>query len=229
MLSGVRDDAMMKVCQMARVRSGKGRGKNKKKEKTRKVAVSRKAQAGTAPYIPDTSSLDVANEIARRRHDQTAAQQPPQQVSALMAGESSLDANATVNTAYDRMLARIAELEATVAQLPPPPPPTPGIGHNYPPPDLTELEEIKRDIALLKAQPPPAPAEAATSASKFVRVAGSVLTWFGNHLNTWIDSFMKASGKSAGITLPPAIWLTFSDKLTSSAAAILEWLMRLGQ
>jgi hypothetical protein len=148
---------------------------------------------------------------------------------ALMAGESSLDANATVNTAYDRMLARIAELEATVAQLPPPPPPTPGIGHNYPPPDLTELEEIKRDIALLKAQPPPAPAKAATSASKFVRVAGSVLTWFGNHLNTWIDSFMKASGKSAGITLPPAIWLTFSDKLTSSAAAILEWLMRLGQ
>ena len=78
---------------------------------------------------------------------------------AALAGESSLAANATVITAYDQMLARLTDLEATVAQLQPPQP-TPGTGHNYPPPDTAELEEIKRDIALLKAKPPPSPVEA---------------------------------------------------------------------
>ena len=46
-------------------------------------------------------------------------------------------------------------------------------------------------------------------------------------MDTWVDAFMKASGKSAGITLPPVIWLTFSDQLTNSATAIIRWLMTL--
>jgi len=264
---------MKGLFKMARAASGKGRGKKATKRKRKsKIAVSLKPQAGTVPYVPNTTSWDVANEIARRRRGQiaaTAVQQPtlpvcpgntppPQQAAeaagsvegtgtatgvgasiaaatgaaagtgAIVAGEGSLVADAAVITAYDQMLARLAELEATVAQLPPPP--TPGIGHNNPPPDTTELEEIKRDIALLKAQPPPPPAEANNIASKFVHVAGRVLGWFGNHLNAFITEFMKASGKAAGTTAGTALglsplWLTFGHQLTDSAAAIMQWLM----
>jgi hypothetical protein len=240
---------------MARATTGRGKKARKKKEK-KKVAVSPKPQARTAPFVPDTTSWDVANEVARRQRSQiaaTAAQPPmspsfpgnappPPQVveaagsaagtGAALAGESSLVADATVITAYDQMLARLEKLEATMAQLPPPPPPTPGIGHNNPPPDPTQLEEIKRDIALLKAQPPPAPAEANNIASKFVHLAGRVFSWFGNHLNTFITEFMKSAGKAAGKTAGATIgltplWLTFGHQLTDSAAAIMQWLMTL--
>ena len=242
---------------MARATTGRGKKARKKKEK-KKVAVSPKPQARTAPFVPDTTSWDVANEVARRQRSQiaaTAAQPPmspsfpgnappPPQVveaagsaagtGAALAGESSLVADATdatVITAYDQMLARLEKLEATMAQLPPPPP-TPGIGHNNPPPDPTQLEEIKRDIALLKAQPPPAPAEANNIAIKFVSVAGRVFAWFGKHLDTAIDAFMKASGKAAGVTAGKAlalspIWLIFGHQLTDAAAAIMQWLMTL--
>ena len=212
---------------MARAASGKSREKKAPKRKTkRKVAVSPKPQAGSAPYVPDTTSWDVANEVARRRRGQIAAAAMKQPTSPVLPGNTPspqqgaedagsakgtgtaigigasiavaagsavgtgaavaesteaaeasdvLDATVTVGpTAYDQMLARLAELEATVARLPPRPPPTPGIGHNNPPPDLTELEEIKRDIALLKAKPPPPPAETNNIASKFVSVAGRI-------------------------------------------------------
>lgn len=199
---------------MARANTGRG-----KKAAKRKVAVSPKPQAGNAPYVPDTTSWDVATEVARRRRGQiaaTAVQQP-----------MSPDFPGNTPTAYDQMLARLAELEATVAQLPPPPP-TPGIGHNNPPPDLTELEEIKRDIALLKAKPLPPPAKANNIASKFVSVAGRVFAWFGNHLDTAIDALMKASGKTAGTALALSpIWLIFGHQLTDAAAAIMQWLMTL--
>lgn len=227
--------------------------KEKKRKRKRKVTVSPQAQAGTTPYIPDTSSWDVANEVARRRRDQTATTaQPPMSpvfhgnipseatgsasgtgAAAALAGESSLSTDGTVITAHERMLARLAELEATVAELLPLLPSTPGIGHNNPPPlDRTELEDIKNDIALLKALPPPPPVEASKVANKFVRVAGRVLSWFGNHLNTFITEFMKASGKAAGTTAGTALvlsplWLPFGHQLTDSAVAIMQWIMTL--
>jgi hypothetical protein len=221
-------------------RAGKRSGKKaaKKKEKKRKVAVSPKApQAGTAPAtaqspmspdfpgnIPSPQGVGASTAAAAGSAEGTGA-------AAALAGESSLAANATVITAYDRMLARLGELEATLAQLPPPPPPTPGIGHNNPPPVPTELEEIKRDIALLKAQPPPPPVEANNIASKFVHVAGRVFAWFGKHLDTFVTEFMKSAGKTAGATIGLSpIWLTFGHQLTDSAAAIMQWVMtRLGQ
>jgi hypothetical protein len=234
---------------MARATTGRGKKARKKKEKKKKVAVSPKPQARTAPFVPDTTSWDVANEVARRQRSQiaaTAAQPPmspsfpgnapppPQVVEAVgsAAGTGAAVADATVITAYDQMLARLETLEATMAQLPPPPPPIPGIGHNNPPPDPTQLDEIKRDIALLKAQPPPAPAEANNIASKFVSVAGRVFAWFGKHLDTAIEAFMKASGKAAGVTAGTAlalspIWLIFGHQLTDAAAAIMQWLMTL--
>src|SRR5262245_13834499 len=121
-----------------------------KPRKKRKVAVLRKTSQSppargpsdnTAPRVAqmpirDTSNLDVANEIARRQREQLAAvapvQQPPQQLSAVLAGESSLTANLeiteTADTAaftatvawpeYEEMLRRVSELEATVAKLP---------------------------------------------------------------------------------------------------------------
>ena len=154
--------------------------------------------------IRDTSNLDVANEIARRQREKLAAvapvQQPPQQLSAVLAGESSLTANLeiteTADTAaftatvawpeYEEMLRRVSELEATVAKLPLPS--TPGIGHNYPPPlDTAELEEIKQEISRLKAQPPPPPAEASKTASNFIYHGLQVLQLFGKKLDTFID------------------------------------------
>jgi hypothetical protein len=240
---------------MARVSSAKGRGKKAAAKNKRKVAVSRKThppQRGTSDNTPlrvanmppfqDTSNLDVANEIARRHRNQIAAQQPaspdfpgnipPQQfASALLAGEGSLTAEAAI-IAHKEMLARLAELEATVAKLLSPS--TPGIGHNNPPPlDNTELEEIKREIALLKAQPPvptALPVEASKTASKFVRLGQRVLTWIGKHLDTGIAEFMKSAGKTAGPVVVGgllAIWLTVGHQLTDSAIAIMQWLMRL--
>jgi hypothetical protein len=123
---------------MARASTGRGKKARKKSKKKRKVAVSPKPQAGTMPFH-DTSNQDVANEIAGRRRSQTAAQQSaspgfpgniPSETTgsaagagnargagATLAGEGSLVADATVITAYGQMLARLAELEATVAQL----------------------------------------------------------------------------------------------------------------
>jgi len=160
---------------MARVGSGKGRGRKTAAKKKRKVAVSRKTQppprgpsdntpsrVANIPH-PDTSTLDVANELVTRRYrHQTAAtsaagisdQQP---TAATLAVETSLSGDAdvvpAVTVAHQQMLTRLTELEATVAQLLPLLPSTPGIGHNNPPPlELAELDEIKRDIALLKAR-----------------------------------------------------------------------------
>jgi hypothetical protein len=151
------------------------------------------AKTPELPPFPDTSSLDAANQVVMEWHRQqraahheiaaTAAQQLAQ--SAVFAGEGSLTADATLvaseapDTAaftgtvawpeYQEVLARLAELEATVAKLSPPQS-IPGIGHNNPPPvDITELEEIKAEIALLKAQPPPRPVEASKAASKLLR------------------------------------------------------------
>jgi hypothetical protein len=141
-----------------------------------------------------------------------------------------LDATVTVGlAAYEKMLTRVAELEATVAQLQPLLPSTPGIGHNNPPPlDNAELEEIKGDIALLKAQPPLSPVEANSIASKFVRIAGRVVMWVGKRLDTLITETMKSTGKTLGATIGLSpIWLTFTDQLTNSATAIMQWLMRL--
>jgi hypothetical protein len=106
--------------------------------------------------------------------------------------------------------------------------PTPGIGHNNPPPlERDELDEIKSDIALLKAQLPP-PQEATKIASKFVRVAGRVLTWFGKHFDTAVDAAMKEGGKNAvraaGLS---ALWMTFGQQLTDAATAIWYWAMTL--
>jgi hypothetical protein len=114
---------------MARA-SSRGKKARKKSKKKRKVAVSPKPQAGTMPFH-DTSNQD--------RRSQTAAQQSaspgfpgniPSETTgsaagagnargagATLAGEGSLVADATVITAYGQMLARLAELEATVAQL----------------------------------------------------------------------------------------------------------------
>jgi hypothetical protein len=141
-----------------------------------------------------------------------------------------LDATVTVGpTAYDQMLARLAELEATVAQLQTSMPSMPGIGHNNPPPlDIAELEEIKHDIASLKALPPPAPANANNIASKFVHFSERVLTWVGKQLVTFVTELMKASGKALGTTIGlSALWLTLGDQLTDSATAIMRWVTAL--
>jgi hypothetical protein len=193
----------------------------------------------------DASNQDAANEIARWHRNQIvaiAARQPaspnfpgniPSQqfASALLAGEGSLTVDAAV-AAHKEMLARLAELEATVAQLLEPS--IPGIGHNNPPPfDSAELEEIKREIALLKAQPPVPtafPVEASKIASKFVRFGEHGLTWTGKQLDTFVTEFMKAAGKIAGPVAVGALlakWLTVGHQLTDSAAAILKWLMAL--
>jgi hypothetical protein len=255
---------------MARAGSGKSRGKKAPKRK-RKIAVSPKPQAGTAPYVPDTTSWDAAAElITRRPRGQTAATvaQPPMSpgfpgnipsqvaeaagsapgagaaagasiaaaagsaagADATLSGESSLVADATVSVdAYGQMLARLTELEATVAQLLPLLPSTPGIGHNNPPPlERAELEEIKGEIALLKAQPPPPPAEANNIARKFVRLSARVLTWVGKHLDTFVTEFSKSAGHEAGkavVQLPK--WYVLGSGLVLSAAAIMKWLMTL--
>jgi len=146
-----------------------------------------------------------------------------------MAGESSLSVDTTVITTHERMLARLDELEASVAQLLPLLPSTPGIGHNNPPPlDRAELDEIKADIARLKAQPQPPPVEANNIANKFIRFGERVLTWFGKQLDTGIEAFIKSAAKTAGITLGSfPLWLPFGRQLTDAAAAIMQWLMTL--
>jgi hypothetical protein len=243
---------------MAPAGSGKGRAKKAAAKKKRKVAVSRKTQPpprGASDNTPsrianmpvgDTSNLDVANEIARRKRKQLTAaapvQQPPQQLSAVLAGESSLTANLEITEAadtaaftatvawpeYEEMLRRVSELEATVAKLPLPPS-TAGIGHNYPPPlDTAELEELKQEISRLKAQPPPPPAEASKTASKFIHHSMQVLLWFWKKLDTFIDEFTKTAGKTAGLAIGALpIWLTFGQQLSDTAAAIMKWLTAL--
>jgi hypothetical protein len=235
-----------KAAKKTRVRTGR----TKKARKKQKVAVSQQPQAGAAPFVPDNQSWDAAAQlIAQSRRDHTAAIRsqsemspgfpgniPPQQqpASATLTADSSLTADATVVNPYSQMLARLAELEATVAQLPPLLlPSAPGIGHNNPPPlDRAELEEIKADIALLKAQPPPAPVEANNIASKFVRLGERVLAWCSKQLDTFATEFMKAAGKAAGTTAGKALvlsplWLVFGQQLTDSAAAIMQWVMTL--
>jgi hypothetical protein len=230
---------------MARAASGKRRGKKATKRK-RKVAVSRKThppQGGTSDNTPlrvanmppfqDTSNLDVANEIATRRRNQIAAHQPaspefpgnipPQQfASALLAGEGSL----TAIIAHNEMLARLAELEATVAKLLSPS--TPGIGHNNPPAlDNAELDEIKKEIALLKAQPPiPAnPNDARAAAGKFSRFGERALAWVAKQLDTFATEFSKSAGHEAGkAAVQLSKWLMLGSGLMLSAAAILQWL-----
>jgi hypothetical protein len=80
---------------------------------------------------------------------------------------------------YDEMVARLDALEATVDGLKAAianQSSRPGIGHNNPPPlDNNELDEIKQQIAMLKAEPPPAPAEAHKASSTFRRLGGKVL------------------------------------------------------
>ena len=238
---------------MARAGSGKGRGKKAAAKKKRKVAVSRKTQPpprGTSDNTPsrianmpvrDTSNLDVANEIARRHRDQlaaTAAQQPQQQsASALLAGEGFLSADATIINdtveAHKAMLARIAELEARIAELEATvaalrSPSTPGIGHNNPPPlDDAELEEIKREIALLKAQPavPTAAQTASQIASKFIHGCERVTAWVAQLLNTFATEFAKSAGHEAGKAVVQLLkWYALGSGLMLSAAAILQWL-----
>jgi hypothetical protein len=197
--------------------------------------------------VGDTSSLDVANEIAKRQHDYLAAgaQQPQagtaaQQLSAVFTGEGGLTADATLAATatvtwppgYEEMLRRLSELEATMAQLPALLPPAPGIGHNNPPPlDHAELEEIKRDMALLKAQPPPAPADANKIANKWVQFGQRVSTWVGKQVDTFITEMMKTGGKAAGpVIVGSSLWLTLGQQLQDSAASIMHWLLtQLGQ
>jgi hypothetical protein len=146
------------------------------------------------------------------------------------AGDSSLTADATVVRPYDQMLARLGEVETTLQQLRPLlPSSTVGIGHNNPPPlNQADLDEIKADIALLKTQPPPTPAEANKTASKLLRVGERVLDWVGKQLDTFATEFMKAAGKTAGtaVGLSP-LWLTFGDQLTGAASAIMQWVLAL--
>ena len=205
---------------MARAGSGKSRGKKAPKRK-RKIAVSPKPQAGTAPYVPDTTSWDAAAElITRRPRGQTAATvaQPPM--------SPGFPGNIPSQVAEAAGSAPGAGAAAGALPLLPS---TPGIGHNNPPPlERAELEEIKGEIALLKAQPPPPPAEANNIARKFVRLSARVLTWVGKHLDTFVTEFSKSAGHEAGkavVQLPK--WYVLGSGLVLSAAAIMKWLMTL--
>src|SRR4051812_23060730 len=117
------------------------------------------------------------------------------------------------------MLARLDEAEATLEQLRPLLPLSRGIGHNNRPPlDRDELEEIKADIAQLKAYPSPSPVEANKVASKFVRLGAHVLGWCGVQLDTFATEFMKSAGKAAGSTVALVpLCLTFGHQLSAAA------------
>ena len=156
--------------QMARAASRKGRGKKPAKKK----AAPRKAPpAKRARRIADAAT----DRTVRRDPHQPISPNfpgniPPQQFGAAAIGAAgSLTANTNITAAseasdtveahvtvgwpaHEEMLARLMELEAAVAELLPLPT-SPGMGHNNPPPlDHQELENIKKDIALLKAQAP---------------------------------------------------------------------------
>jgi len=125
------------------------------------------------------------------------------------------------------MLARLTELEATVAQLLPLLPSTPGIGHNNPPLELAELDEIKRDIALLKAQPavPTASQTASQTASKFIHRCERVTACVAQLLDTFATEFSKSAGREAGKAVVQLLkWYAVGTGLMYSAAAILQWL-----
>ena len=76
---------------------------------------------------------------------------------------------------YAELLEGIAALDKQLSELPAPPP---GIGHNQPPPlNAEEIDEIKRDLAMLKAQSP-TPPEVKVAESRFRDRAQQVVTFF---------------------------------------------------
>jgi hypothetical protein len=202
---------------MARAASGKGPRK-KSRNKKRKAKVSRYGAKsyGLGPYgsrRKPLASPGTANGVGKSGDTRASTGTVP------LAGEGSLTVDMAVVSAHDRMLARAAELEATIAQLLPLLPSTPGIGHNNPPPlSAADLDDIKVDIALLKAQPPPASAEATGIASKFAERAGRVLAWAGAIIFT---EAAKPIAKDAVEWL----WLKIGPQLTDAATGIMHWVL----
>ena len=121
------------------------------------------------------------------------------------------------------MLRRMAAIEETIARLPAET--TPGMGHNQPPP-LTdsEIEEIKRDIAMLKALPP-VPAQPPTEASAAVGRLKSLVGKFGDYAVKQADNFVTEGVKTAAKTVP--IWALFHDQLAGLIQSIINWLAAL--
>jgi hypothetical protein len=109
-------------------------------------------------------------------------------------------------TLHQEMLKRIAALEDTIAKLPPAP---------Y----EKEIEEIEKDIAQLKAQPPvptQRPIDAVKSESRVRALGEKVLVGVATSLATTAVS--AASN---------ALWARFGDQLKALADAISAWIASL--
>jgi hypothetical protein len=170
---------------MARAASSKGRGKKPAKKK--KAAARKTRPAKRARPLTDTSTQDAAADmIAGRALGGAVA----------ITGAGSTAFAADVVTPAQEMLARLTELEAAVAELSPLQP-IAGIGHNDPfPLDNQELEEIKRNIALLKAQPPvPANRNEATPSQPNSLI--SVSAFGRGSQNSWIRLLRNSRRKLA--------------------------------
>jgi len=141
-------------------------------------------------------------------------------------GEGGLRADATVVRAasHKEMLSWIGVLEILIAEFPKQ---RRGIGHNLQPITDEDVQETKRAIAILKAQPvvPTAPHEA--------RAAGSTLMKFGERLGSYLlkqaDIFVseavKSAGKEAGKRLVQSpFWWAVVTTLLMLGHSVEAWL-----
>jgi hypothetical protein len=147
----------------------------------------------------------------------TIRSDPP--VVAVFHGEGFLAADAIVVTPLEQLASRVAELEAALAALVVP---AHGIGHNNPPLSDAELDEIRREILLLKTRPL-TPADARASASQLSKLAECVGAWLAARLTIFADAALTEAGKSL------VRWLIFYMALSSCANAIYHWLTTLQQ
>lgn len=132
---------------------------------------------------------------------------------------------------HAEMLRRIAELERALNEVS-----APGIGHNHPPEPIDEtalspsdLQEIRRSLDELKAQPSP-PSETAVpaleaEAGKLERYGRRVLAWFAERGNDFATEAFKEAGKEFGKwTARLTMWKVVGSLLMAVATAAAAWL-----
>jgi hypothetical protein len=107
------------------------------------------------------------------------------------------------------MLKRIAALEETIAELPP-------ASAGPRPLNDNDIEEIKREIARLKALPP-VPAKPPTNAQSKLRAFGEKV----------LQSLAEDAAKRLISTAAKQFWTEYGDQLIALARAIGEWIASL--
>jgi hypothetical protein len=110
---------------------------------------------------------------------------------------------------HTAMLKRIAALEETTAKLPP-------AGAGPRPLNDNDIEEIKREIARLKALPP-VPAKPPTNAQSKLRAFGEKV----------LQSLAEDAAKRLISTAAKQFWTEYGDQLIALARSIGEWIASL--